>query len=374
MTRKWYINGRFLTQPMTGVQRYAHEIVRALDQHLADEHPSARGLSIELVVPHACPAPPSALRAIPTLVIGAGEGHAWEQRALPSHAPTGLLSLCNTGPILLRKHIVCIHDVNTRACPRSYSLAFRTLYRALQPALGRTAARIATVSHYSADQLVRYGICTRDKIMVAPDGHEHVLRWTPVHSPATRAAAGPNTVVILGSPAPHKNVAVIVGMARKLEAAGLRVAVAGISDGRVFNRNAPEADAPNVTWLGRLSDEELAALLEDSLCLAFPSLAEGFGLPALEAMTLQCPVVASDRASLPEICADAALYAPPFDGDAWLASFLRLRQDADLRRTLIARGRSRSASYSWSRSAEAYLEAMAQADATSVDTNARARQ
>jgi glycosyltransferase involved in cell wall biosynthesis len=348
------------------VQRYAHEIVRALDRHLADGHLHARGLSIDLVVPRSCPNPP-VFRAIRVRAVGGAGGHTWEQSALPAHAGGGLLSLCNTGPLLFRKHIVCIHDVNTRSCPASYSLPFRSLYRVLLPALGKTAARIATVSHFSTDELVRYGISTRDKIMVAPDGHEHALAWAPAHSPVTRAAAGPATVVIIGSPAPHKNVRLIVGMAQEIASAGLRVAVAGLSDSRVFSAREPHADGPNISWLGRLSDPELAALLQDSLCLAFPSLAEGFGLPALEAMTLRCPVVASDRASLPEICGDAALYASPFDGTAWLACFLRLRADPNLRQGLIARGRARAALYSWGKSAEAYLQVMADVDGTSVE-------
>lgn len=360
--RKWAINGRFLTQPVTGVQRYAHEIVCALDRHLIDDHPHARGLSIDLIVPGDCPSPP-VLRAIRTRVVGAASGHAWEQSKLPGLVRSGLLSLCNTGPLLLRKHIVCFHDVNTRLCPASYSLPFRSLYRVLLPGLGRTAARIATVSRYSADQLVHYGISTTDKIVVAPDGHEHALAWTPNHSPITRAAAGPTTVVVIGSPAPHKNMGLIVGIAHELAAAGLRVAVAGMRDSRVFNAGGPPANAPNICWLGRLSDAELAALLEDSLCLAFPSLAEGFGLPALEAMTLRCPVVASDRASLPEVCGDAALYASPFDGNAWLDCFLRLRADPNLRQALVARGKARAAFYSWGKSAEAYLQAMADVDA-----------
>lgn len=364
MARKWCINGRFLGQPVTGVQRYAREVLRALDQHLADGHPLARELDVELVTPGGSPKPP-ALRVIRTRSVGGIGGHAWEQTVLPAHARTGLISLCNTGPLVHRKQIVCIHDVNTRACPGSYSLSFRTLYRALLPALGRTAAKIATVSYYSAAQLVRYGIGTKEKIIVASNGHEHALRWEPAHSPATRAVAGPNTVVIVASPVPHKNVGLILGMAHKLEAAGLRVAVAGMRDSRVFKASEPKRGTANISWLGRLSDDELAALLQDSLCLAFPSLAEGFGLPALEAMTLGCPVVVSDRASLPEICADAALYASPYDDDAWLACFLRLRDDARLREELIARGRSRATFYSWRKCGEVYLEAMVHADATS---------
>ena len=120
-------------------------------------------------------------------------------------------------------------------------------------------------------------------------------------------------------------------------------------------------------WAG-LSDGELVAM-QDLLCLAFPSLVEGFDLPALEAMAVGCPVVVSDRASLPQACDDAALYASAFEGDAWLAAFLRLRNDAGLRSDLVARGRLRTSQYSWERTAELYLEEMARMDG--LDVSAR---
>jgi glycosyltransferase involved in cell wall biosynthesis len=362
MTRRWSINGRFLGQRLTGVQRYAREIVQALDRHMAGGHALARDLEVELLVP---PGPlPDDVRfeAIRVRATSGPGGHAWEQAVLPRETRSGLVSLCNTGPLLVRKHVVCMHDVNTRAAPQSYSLSFRALYGTLLPALGRTARTIATVSNYSAGELARYRIARADKIVVAPDGYEHALRWTATHTSATRAAAGPGTVVIIGSPAPHKNVGIVLGLAARLGEAGLRVAVAGASDARVFQSGADLASAPNIMWLGRLTDDELAALLQDSLCLAFPSLAEGFGLPALEAMAQGCPVVSSTCASLPEICGDAALYAPPFDADAWFAAFVRLRDDKQLRSDLIARGKARAPNYSWTRSAEIYLEAMARLD------------
>ena len=359
MKRKWHINGRFVSQAVTGVQRYAHEIVRALDRHVAEGHALAQSLDLELTVPADGPRNLPELKAIPLRAIGGSAGQKWEQVVLGRHAASGLLSLCNTGPLLPHKHIVCIHDVNTRVYPDSYSFAFRALYRALHPALGRRAGKIATVSRHSADQIAHYGIARAEKLIVIPNGHEHALRWRPEHSPATRAAAGPDTIVIIGSPAPHKNVRLIVGLAPKLAAAGLRVAVAGLSDSRVFAANEPLPEAGNVFWLGRLSDNELASLLQGSLCLAFPSLAEGFGLPALEAMALGCPVVVSDRTSLPEVCGDAALYASPYDEDAWLTRFVELRKDARLRSEMIARGRRRAAEYSWMESAKLYLQAMA---------------
>jgi glycosyltransferase involved in cell wall biosynthesis len=372
MLRKWSINGRFLTQPATGVQRYAVEIVRALDQHLAHGHPLGRKLEVELLVP-AGTAPLTGLRAIAFRAAGPVGGHVWEQAQLPRLVrDSGLLSLCNTGPLALRKHIVCIHDANVRTCPESYTLAFRTLYRWLHPALGRTAARIATVSHYSARRLAEYRICAPERIVLAPDGHEHALRWIASHSPATRAVAGANTVVIVGSPAPHKNIGLILDMADRLEEAGLDVAVTGLHDSRVLKGQRPAGGARSVTWLGRVTDNELAALLRDSLCLAFPSLEEGFGLPALEAFALGCPVVVCNRASLPELCGDAALYASPFDDEAWLNTFLRLRNEADLRERLIARGRLRLQRYRWARTAEVYLEEMARLDGVPVNAPARA--
>ena len=367
MRRTWFINGRFLAQPATGVQRYGLEVVRALDRHLAQSHPLNRRLEVELVAPRGT-APPPGLRSIAFRVAGHARGHVWEQAVLPRLARAGgLISLCNTGPLALRKHIVCVHDANTRTCPESYTLAFRTLYRVLHPALGRTAARIATVSGYSARRLAEHGICGPERIVLAPDGHEHALRWIASHSPATRAVAGPNTVVLVGSLAPHKNIGLILGMADQLAEAGLDVAVTGLHDSRVLKGHRPTSGAQGVTWLGRVTDNELAALLRDSLCLAFPSLEEGFGLPALEAMALGCPVVTSDRASLPGLCGDAALYASAFDAEAWLEALVRLRNDAGLRQRLVARGRLRAQRYRWARTAEIYLEEMARLDGLPID-------
>jgi glycosyltransferase involved in cell wall biosynthesis len=364
-SRAWSINGRFATQPVTGVQRYAHEIVRALDAHIAAEHPLARGLDVELVLPEAVTLP-YPLQAIPVRVAGGASGHLWEQLVLPGAARGGILNLCNTGPLRVRKQLVCIHDVNTRICPGSYSWKFRALYRVLHPLLGRVAERISTVSQFSASEIARLGIAPPEKISVIPDGYEHALRWEPKHSEATRAVAGPDTVLIIGSPAPHKNVGLVLGLAEALKAAGLRVAVAGARDARVFSGVPDLAGADNIVWLGRVSDAELAALLRDCLCLAFPSLTEGFGIPALEAMALGCPVVVSDRASLPEICGDAALYASPNDAQAWLRQLKLLKSDARLRGDLVAKGPAQAAKFSWRRSAELYLEAMARSDGVAL--------
>jgi glycosyltransferase involved in cell wall biosynthesis len=154
----------------------------------------------------------------------------------------------------------------------------------------------------------------------------------------------------------------LLALAPRLAAAGFRLALVGGLDARVFQASAGASDDVNVAALGRLSDNELAALLSSSLCLAFPSFVEGFGLPPLEAMVLGCPVVVSDRASLPELCADAAIYASPDQPDAWIEAFKRLRADPTLRFRMAATGRARAQEFRWSVSAEAYLKEMAVAD------------
>ncbi|HEX5497670.1 MAG TPA: glycosyltransferase family 1 protein, partial [Thermomicrobiales bacterium] len=199
---------------------------------------------------------------------------------------------------------------------------------------------------------------------VAPDGHEHVSRWMP--KPFSPTFPAGETIVLLGSRAPHKNTVLITGMAERLASAGFRLAIVGASNARIF-AEAGEAVSSNILWLGRLSDDELAALLQNCFCLAFPSLVEGFGLPALEAMALGCPVVVSDRASLPEICGDAALFASPTDADAWFGRFMELATRPALRRRMIARGRIAASRFSWAASAGRYLRAMAAMDGVPYD-------
>ena len=169
--------------------------------------------------------------------------------------------------------------------------------------------------------------------------------------------------------------ALMLRLAGQFHSLGLRLAIAGALDTKVFKNGAagkiaPEAVLPetagSVIWLGRVSDDELAALLRDSLCLAFPSYVEGFGLPALEAMVVGCPVIASDRASIPEVCGSAALYASPGDEAGWLGHILRLQADPVLRRELSGMGQAQAKKFSWRKSAQLYLGLMNELDASAL--------
>jgi glycosyltransferase involved in cell wall biosynthesis len=350
------VNGRFLTQPVTGVQRYARNVLTAMNAALSD-----LGANAPIVAPLSAPDP--GFSAMPLISAGPLAGHSWEQVVLPARWHGRLLNLCNTAPALKADQVVCIHDANIFVAPESYGPAFRTVYRALQLLLARRAARITTVSVDSARQIARYLPVRVEDIIVLPDGHEHALAWDPTlariaPSLITEAHEGSERgfVLALGSHARHKNLQLLLDAAPALAEMGLDIVVAGGCAG-IF---APEtlSFAPNVKVVGDVTDHDLAYLMDRALCLLFPSWTEGFGLPIVEAMARGCPVVSSDRASMPEVCGDAALMAPPDNPAAWVHHVRALANSSDLRHDLVGRGRKQVQLFSWVDTAAGYLELM----------------
>ena len=155
MTGQVFVNGRFLSQPVTGVQRFSAEIVGAIDALMAQgEWPET-----SLLTPHLEGGPPSkavaasgCLRERP---VGERRGHLWEQIDLPRAARGGVLvNLGNTAPLLAgRGQVVVIHDAGVFDTPSSYSWKFRLWYKGLQRALARAGAQIATVSEFSRQRI-----------------------------------------------------------------------------------------------------------------------------------------------------------------------------------------------------------------------------
>lgn len=351
----WTINGRFAAQRMTGVQRYAHEIVNALDRILAEQPDLAARIKFELLVPPGAQRAPAALSRIRIRSSSFGSGHFWDQIVLRRNRRAGVLSLGNFGPIAIRNHILCIHDANTFIAPDSYSRAFRLGYKTLLPLVARTARRIATVSAFSAKMLTTYGISRPEQMFIAPNGHEHALRWNAkAADPALAAKLARPFVILLGSKARHKNTQIVLGQAAALERAGIDIAVVGSAAG-IFAKQAELVDRPNVHQLGYVTDDDLAALYARAVCLAFPSTTEGFGIPLLEAMALGCPVVSSTAASLREVGGDAVVYVDPGDGASWAEAIIGLAGNSDLRAELTAKGRRQARLFSWNKSAEIYL-------------------
>lgn len=350
------VNGRFLTQPVTGVQRYARNVVSAMNLALSELESNA-----PIIAPRSASDP--GFSAMPLISAGPLAGHPWEQIVLPSKWRGRLLNLCNTAPAAKADQVVCIHDANVFVAPESYGSAFRAYYRTLQRLLARRAARIATVSSYSASQIARHLPVRASDIAVLPNGHEHALAWDPALArigrslmPGESEYSQRRFVLALGSRARHKNLQLLLDAAPELAAMGLDVVVAG-GGADIF---APETlpSVPNVKVTRYVTDHDLAYLMDRALCLVFPSWTEGFGLPIIEAMARGCPVVSSDRGSMPEVCGDAALMAPPDDPAPWVHQIRALAKSPDLRQDLAGRGHERVRLFSWTNTAAGYLDLM----------------
>lgn len=342
MTPSWTINGRFLTQPATGVQRFARQIVTAMDSQVTEAS------KFNLLVPSGAKAI-AGLSNIGTNIAAPGRGHLWEQTSLPYQMDGRLLSLCNTGPLAAGQQIVCIHDANVWDFSASYSLLFRTFYKALIPALARRALKVLTVSRASADTLIAHGIVKASKIEIVSNGHEHVFGWDAsrsVFSGPDRSPLRP-FVFALGSRAPHKNLDLLLKIAPQLDDMGLDLYVSGASLG-IFSSETLRDVPKNVKMLGFVSDDDLAALYKQAVCLAFPSFVEGFGIPLVEAMAFGCPIISSDTSCMPEICGEYAQYASPFIPEAWVEGIRAIHTDKDRRHRSAT---SKLAKYSWAKSA-----------------------
>jgi glycosyltransferase involved in cell wall biosynthesis len=133
--------------------------------------------------------------------------------------------------------------------------------------------------------------------------------------------------------------------------------LAGGANQRVFS-GSPELTDPRYRSAGYVTDSELRALYEHAVCLVYPSLYEGFGLPPLEAMACGCPVITSRAASLPEVCGEAALYCDPRDPADIAQAMRRVLGSEELRRDLRQRGLERSSQFRWSGSGEAVLSVL----------------
>jgi glycosyltransferase involved in cell wall biosynthesis len=128
-----------------------------------------------------------------------------------------------------------------------------------------------------------------------------------------------------------------------------------------LRRRAAAADADRIRFTGWLDDRDLEGLYRCADALVFPSLAEGFGLPVLEAMKRGLPVACSNTTSLPEVAGEAALYFDPLRTDEIATAVERLLSDARLREQLGAAGREQAKKFSWDATARATLESYARA-------------
>lgn len=349
------INGRFLAQVRTGVQRYALETVCALDDLLGGPLPSVtRPLNWVLAVPPGCAVP--ALRHIRACTVPGPAGHAWEQWALARFTgPDYLVNLNYSGPLFKRRQLITVHDATVKAMPESFSLAYRLWHNLSVQVLGRRADALMTVSAFSRDELRRWFGLRRSDIVVGREGAEHLTRVPEAEAGEVLRRHGLQTgryILAVGSLKANKNFGLVARARALMSDPHLPIAVAGALDIGIFGASGATVDATAYRFLGHVPDAELRVLYRHAACFVLPSLYEGFGLGAVEAMAHGCPVVAARVASMPEVCGDAALYVDPHDPAELAGALQRLLADGALRQRLVEAGARRLAHYHWPANAQ----------------------
>lgn len=274
-------------------------------------------------------------------------------------------------PMLARvPSVVCFHDTIPERFP---DLIFPSrvnfaLWRAKCWLAKVQARRVMTVSEASALDLSAILGIRRERIDLTTEGAEALFR--PLAGVAQRAEvrarhgipAGAPLLVYVGGFNRHKNVIRLIdAMPAILRAVpDAHLAIVGRTSGARFWDNVDELRAgasrdatlaARIVFTGEIADPEMAQLIGAASALVMPSLWEGFGLPALEAMSCGTPVLSSDRGSLPEVVGEGGLYFDPEDAGAIAAAAIRLLSDPALAAGLSAKALARAGEFSWDRGA-----------------------
>ncbi|MDP6849727.1 MAG: glycosyltransferase family 1 protein [Planctomycetota bacterium] len=351
-----FINARFLTEPMTGLQRSGIEILSELHAMLDEGEIDAQQWRFVLLAPDFGDELPD----WPRFEFKAGgifRSHLWEQLSLPRLAKGPLLCLKNTAPIRHTQLISMIHDALVWEQPDSYSISFGRLYRFLLPRVARRSRVVLTPSKNSADLLSERTSVPRNRFVVVSNGHEHALRTNSDTSVLEKHSLFSGKYLIaVSSHMKNKNFYNAARAVREAKLSNIPLVVVGGANPEVFEGSNELPD--NCRTIGRVGDSALRALYENSLGLIFPSFHEGFGLPPLEAMALGCPVIVSQTSSLPEVCGDAALYCNPSDVSDIARQVSRLANDRGLVAELKQKGLAQAKKFSWRTTARTVWKAV----------------
>lgn len=278
-------------------------------------------------------------------------GQAWEQLLLPALAAryrAGVIyNPANLAPLAWPHNVVQIHDAVALRHPEWYSRSYVEWQRRVMPRIVRRAELILTVSEFARAELMEFLNVPGERIRVVPGGVDE--RFNTVVDPGPlgrRLRLDKPYVLAVGDRGPRKNLEALRPAIPLLRKEGIELIVAGGGRGHQLGTSLDGARD-----LGYVADEDLPALYAGARAFALPSLHEGFGLTVLEAMASGVPVVASNRAALPEVVTGAGLLVDPDDWGLFAAAVVRAATDEQERARMREEGKRVAARYTWQRAA-----------------------
>jgi len=303
--RTVYINGKFLSQKLSGVQRYAAEICKELTSTAkvacAREHLNETTYHLPQNQD----------------IVGTSAGILWEQYTLPrflnSKDKPLLLNFCNVAPLFYENKITCLHDIAFERHPEFFSKKFVLYYRWLIPRVLNSSRHIITVSEFSKREISSFYRINPERISVAPNASSFVAAQS---DELVNVHPRPYFLFV-GSLDPRKNLLFLLKAFHEASLQDIDLIIVGASHAS-FARN-PEIEwfrnIPNIIFTGYISDADLRNYYAGAIALINPSLYEGFGLPIAEALSMNTPVLASDIEAFKEVGGTDVVYFCPTKRD-----------------------------------------------------------
>jgi glycosyltransferase involved in cell wall biosynthesis len=337
------VNARFLTQKITGVQRFAIEISKIL-----------RTLNNNIVfVTHRGILDPQLAKALGAIVIGKNKGAIWEQVDLRAYLIFNqkplLVNFCNTGLLFYKYQIVTIHDMSYKVNPKWFSKKFYLWYNFLIPRIAENSSKIFTVSNASKYDIIRYLKLKEEKISVIYNSC-----YLNTNDNFDRLNDG-RYILSVSTFDPRKNLNTLISAFNKTDRS-VKLIIVGLESSHFDFELNKELLNDNIIIKGYVDDLTLMSLMKNAEAFISLSLYEGFGLPAIEAMSAGCPVIVSDIPAHKEVCGNAAIYANPYDVDDVKKQLELVLNNHELKQELIIASKENLKRFNWFNSANKVLK------------------
>ena len=285
----------------------------------------------------------------------------WYELSLPAvlRKHKAGLFLSTDGCLSLKTHvpsIPVIHDLNFEHYPMHLPFTVRKYYKYYFPRFAKKAARIATVSEYSKQDIIKEYKIEADIIDVVYNGANET--YMPVSEGKIQKVRdeysdGQPFFLFIGALLPRKNIANLFRAYDQFKNSfSNRIKLMIIGKKKWWSREIQNTylgmrHKDEVIFIGHSTPEKLKNIIPSALAMTYISYFEGFGIPIIEAMKCGIPVITSNTTSMPEIAGDAALIVDPFSTDSICEAMLKISKEESLRNMLIQKGVERSVDFSW---------------------------
>ena len=265
------------------------------------------------------------------------------------------------------KQLAVIHDLNFEHHPKDLRFLSRNYYKHFFPKFAHKATRIATVSEFSKNDIIKQYNIAASKIDVVYNGCNDLYK--PIseilqEKIKQKFSKNCNYFLFVGALHPRKNISRLFkafDQFKSSQSTDIKLVIVGekyywTSDIKRTYINMNYKD--DVVFSGRLNTEDLKNVIASAFAMLYVPYFEGFGIPILEAMNCDVPVITSNITSMPELAKDAALLVDPFSVESIANAMLYIYKDEEMRKVLIEKGRQRKLDFSWDKTADALWESI----------------